>query len=82
MIMTQAAAPQPTLATDDNPDTSSITRISRDEMKKRHLTLGEIIVHRYHGSKKPKMPHSCTLRVVPSLAVLAATLSIDADQKT
>ena len=65
MIITQAGQPKPESA-NDIPEIPTIKRLKWDQTKTSSLTLGEVNVQRYHGSKKPEMPMQYGMKVVPT----------------
>ena len=77
MIITQAGQPKPESA-NDIPEIPTIKRLKWDQTKTSSLTLGEVNVQRYHGSKKPEMPMQYGMKVVPTLVFLASgQISLD-----
>jgi hypothetical protein len=75
MIITQAGQPKPGMASAEIP---TIKRLKWNQTKTSSLTLGEVSVQRYHGSKKPEMPVQYGMKVVPTLVFLASRqISLD-----
>ena len=71
MIITQTGEPKPgqVYGTLEIP---TIKHLKWEETKANSLTLGEVNVQCYHGSKKPEMPVQYGVKVVPTLAFLAS----------
>ena len=70
MIITQAHEQKPEQVSDAKP-IPSVERLKLHELKADNLQLGEVVVHRYYGQRKPRMPEEYSLKVVPPLAFLA-----------
>ena len=77
MIITQTGQPKPGVVA-DIPEIPTIKCLKWEQTKTSSLTLGEVNVHHYHGSKKPDMPVQCGVQVVPTLVFLASReISLD-----
>ena len=70
MIMTQARQPKPG-ASSKIDEIPTIKRLKWEETKSNCLTLGEVNIQRYNGSKKSDMPEQYSVQIVPKLVFLA-----------